>query len=198
MYDSASGDITRLLRVLRSGDRGALDRLLELIYPELRKLAARQLRDERRDHTLQPTAVVNEAYLRLVAHDAQTWQNRSHFFGAAATVMRRVLIDHARASRARKRGGGQPSVALDEDVAAADGPSVDVLALDAALTDLEQRSARQARIVELRYFTGLSVPETAEALQVNPRTVDRDWAAARAWLRLRLGSGRLVSSAHDV
>jgi RNA polymerase sigma factor (TIGR02999 family) len=161
---------------------------MELIYAELRRIAARQFREERPGHTLQPTALVNEAYLRLVAHNGQTWESRAHFFGAAAVIMRRVLIDHARASRADKRGGGQAAVMLDEASQAVNGPSIDLLALDVALTDLARISPRQGRIVELRYFGGLSVPETAEALGLNPRTVDRDWAAAKAWLRRRLHS----------
>ncbi len=159
---------------------------MELIHAELRRIAGRLFRRERTGHTLQPTALVNEAYVRLVAHDGQTWANRAHFFAAAAEVMRRVLIDHARANRAEKRGGGCATALLDEAHIAVDGPSIDLLALDMALNDLARLSARQARIVELRYFAGLSVPDTAEALGVNPRTVDRDWATARAWLRRRL------------
>lgn len=183
-----SPNVTLLLRQLRSGGFATRNLLAELIYPELRRTAERQFRAERPGHTLQPTALVNEAYLRLVEHDGQTWESRAHFFGAAAEVMRRILIDHARASRADKRGGGQATVALDETIAAASAPSIDVLALDAALTDLAKISPRQSRIVELRYFGGLSVRDTAEALGLNARTVDRDWATAKAWLRRRLQS----------
>jgi RNA polymerase sigma factor (TIGR02999 family) len=186
MTTSRNPNVTFLLRQLRSGDRAILDQLTELIYPELRRLAARRFQAERTGHTLQPTALVNEAYLRLVAHDGQTWESRAHFFGAAAEIMRRILIDHARGCRAEKRGGGRGSLPLDEAMVVADAPSIDLLALDAALTDLAKLSHRQARIVELRYFAGLSVPETAEVLGLNPRTIDRDWATARAWLRRRL------------
>jgi RNA polymerase sigma-70 factor, ECF subfamily len=162
------------------------NQLVELIYPALRRMAVRQFRAERPGHALQATALVHEAYLRLVAHEEQTWEGRSHFFGAAAEIMRRILIDHARAGLADKRGGGQATVPLHETIAAAEGPSIDLLELDLALTELAKISPRQSRIVELRYFGGLSVPEVAEALGVNARTVDRDWAAAKAWLRRRL------------
>jgi RNA polymerase sigma factor (TIGR02999 family) len=163
-----------------------MDRLMTLIYPELRRLARRQFRAERSDHLLQPTALVNEAYLRLVSHEAHTWENRSHFYGAAAQLMRRILIDHARAQRARKRNGDYAAIPLEEVAVFSEEPSIDVLALDEALTDLEKLSPRQVRIVELRYFAGSSIPEIAETLGMNARTVDRDWAAARAWLRHRL------------
>jgi RNA polymerase sigma factor (TIGR02999 family) len=178
--------VTVLLGRLRRGDRSALTELMEVVYPDLREVARALLRRERPGHVLQATALVNEAYIRLVAHHDQNWQNRPHFFGAAATLMRRILVDYARARRTRKRGGGQTFIAADESGRAVDAPSVDLLALDCALDQLEHVSARQARIVELRYFAGLSVPETAEALGMNARTVDRDWAAARVWLRRRL------------
>lgn len=178
-------EITVLLRRARSGDESTLKALVELVYPELRALARAYFRRERPGHVLQTTALVNEAYLRLVSHEHHDWRNRAHFFGAAAQIMRRILVDYARAGRAQKRGGDH--VALS-DIAdpVADGRSVELLALDEALSELEKLSARQARIVELRYFAGLSVSETAEALGVNARTVDRDWAAARAWLRRRM------------
>jgi RNA polymerase sigma factor (TIGR02999 family) len=181
-----AGAVTLLLRQIRSIDSSSLERLVELIYPELRRLARGQLRRERPGHVLQPTALVNEAYLRLVAHDEQNWENRAHFFGAAAQAMRRILVDYARGQNARKRDAAWLPPA--EAVAAhlGDVAAVDLLALDQALTELEKRSTRQARVVQLRYFGGLSVPETAEALGVTQRTVDRDWATARAWLRLRL------------
>jgi RNA polymerase sigma factor (TIGR02999 family) len=181
-----SANVTLLLRQLRSGDPATRNQLTELIYPALRRIAGRQFRAERTGHTLQPTALVNEAYVRLVAHEEQTWRSRTHFFGAAAEVMRRILIDHARACRAGKRGGGQAMASIEDVTSATEGPSVDLLALDVALAELATISPRQSRIVELRYFGGLSVPETAEALGLNSRTVDRDWAAAKAWLRLRL------------
>ena len=159
--------------------------LMEVVYPELRRLARGLFRAERHGHLLQPTALVNEAYVRLIAHNHHNWHNRVHFFGAAAELMRRILVDHARANQARKRGGGTVTT-LEAAQLVADAPSIEILALDRALNELEQVSPRQVRIVELRYFGGLSVPETAEALGVNPRTVDRDWAAARVWLRRRL------------
>jgi RNA polymerase sigma factor (TIGR02999 family) len=159
---------------------------MELVYPELRKLARGLLRRERSGHVLQPTALVNEAYLRVVAHEHHNWQNRAHFFGAAAQLMRRILVDHARAIHAKKRDSDRALMELTAVGLVAQTQSIDMMALDDALGDLEQLSPRQARIVELRYFGGLSVPETAEALGINPRTVDRDWAAARAWLRRRL------------
>lgn len=183
--DPNPGAVTHLLQRLQTGDRTALPRLVDLVYPELRRVARGLLRNERPDHVLQPTALVNEAYLRLVAHERQDWQNRAHFFGAAAQLMRRILVDYARASSAKKRRNGSVVEPEPETVAAPER-SVEIIALDAALNELEGVSARQARIVELRYFGGLSVPETAEALGLNPRTVDRDWAAARVWLRRKL------------
>ena len=179
------GAITVLLGRLRRGDDASLRDLIQAVYPELRRVARGLLRRESPGHILQPTALVHETYVRLVAHDQHNWQNRAHFFGAAAQLMRRILVDHARAARARKRGGdGTGALEMCDVIAAA--PSIDVLALDRALEQLEHVSPRQARIVELRYFAGLSVPETAEALGMNSRTVDRDWAAARVWLRRRL------------
>src|SRR5262245_3476008 len=180
------GEVTVLLRQLGAGDRSALDRLVELIYPELRRLARRHLRDERAGHVLQPTALVNEVYVRLVGHEQHCWANRSHFFGAAARLMRRILVDYARAERAQKRGGGHVLVPLDVAAPVLDGSPVDFVSLDEALDALARVSSRQAQIVELRYFGGLTVAEVAEALQMNARTVDRDWAIARAWLRRRL------------
>jgi RNA polymerase sigma factor (TIGR02999 family) len=186
-----AGAVTVLLARLQRGDRAALSELMDALYPELRTLARALLRSERPNHSLQPTALVNEAYIRLVGHRAHNWEHRAHFFGAAAQLMRRVLVDYARARLAHKRGGNGVVVTVDVAEAAdvsADAPSLEVLALDQALADLARVSQRQARIVELRYFGGLSVPETAEALGMNARTVDRDWAAARVWLRRRLRS----------
>jgi len=180
------GEITRLLRRITPGDQATLNDLMDAVYPELRKLAHRHLRRERAGHVLQPTALAHEAYIRLVAHRDQCWENRLHFFGAAARTMRRILVDYARAAQAAKRGGGHMAVAWVDDAAMADVPSLEMLALDAALTELQSAAPRQAQIVELRYFGGLSVPEIAQALGMNPRTVDRDWAAARVWLRRRL------------
>jgi RNA polymerase sigma factor (TIGR02999 family) len=184
--NSQPGEVTLLLRRFRAGDGEAASRLMELIYPELRRIARVQFRNERQDHELQPTALVHEAYLRLVAHEHHTWENRGHFFAAAANVMRRVLIDHARSRNAQKRTGARTPNPLIETLALTQEQSADLLDLDQALTELEELSPRQARVVELRYFSGLSVPEIATALGLNPRSVDRDWATARAWLRARL------------
>jgi RNA polymerase sigma factor (TIGR02999 family) len=184
--NSNAGDVTLLLRQLQRGDQKTLTPLIELVYPELRKLARGLLRQEHRSHVLQATALVNEAYMRLVAHEHHTWKNRAHFFGASAHIMRRILVDHARASCAMKRSGGRTIVDLKDVELTTEGRSLDIIALDHALGELEDVSPRQARIVELRFFCGLSVAETAEALGANPRTVDRDWAAARVWLRRRL------------
>ena len=181
----ASGEITVLLRRFKTGDRETLGRLMDLIYPELQTLARRHLRRERPGHVMQPTALVNEAYLRIVGHDHHDWKNRAHFFGAASELMRRILVDHARAQRAQKRDASQMTGPVAQgDEGAPD--AVDVIALHEALDALERLSPRQARIVKLRYFGGMTVPEVAEALDITARTVDRDWAAARAWLRLRL------------
>lgn len=180
------GEVTLLLRMFRAGDVDATSRLMALIYPELRKIAQVQFRREREDHDLQPTALVHEAFLRLVAHEHHTWENRGRFFAAAANVMRRILIEHARARSAQKRDGASTRIPLDDVLTLTHEQSADLLDLDQALTELEHLSPRQARVVELRYFSGLSVPEIASALGLNPRSVDRDWATARAWLRNRL------------
>lgn len=180
------GEVTLLLRRFRRGNDPSVARLMELIYPELRKLAGAQFRRERCGHVLQPTALVHEAYFRLLGHANHDWESRAHFYAAAANVMRRVLIDCARARKAAKRGGEGTAAGLDRALGLSEEQSTDLLDLDRALADLETLSPRQARVVELRYFVGLSVPETAVALGVNPRSVDRDWATARAWLRGRL------------
>ena len=183
---STPGDVTLLLGRLQRRDRTTPAALMERVYPELRKLARGQLRHERPDHLLQPTALVHEAYVRLVNHRHHHWRNRAHFCGAAARLMRRILVDYARAGQALKRGGDRAQVALDGAEIATDAPSIDMLALDQALTDLERVSPRQARVVKRRYFGGLTVAEAAEALGTHPRMVDRDWSAARVWLRRRL------------
>lgn len=183
---TSPGEVTRLLREFQPGDGESASRLMELIYPELKKMARARFRHERRDHDLQPTALVHEAYMRLVRHEHHTWESRAHFFAASGNIMRRVLVEYARSRNAQKRQGGRSLIPLDESLPLTDEQSADLLDLDLALTELEQRSPRQARVVELRYFTGLSVPEVAAALGLNPRSVDRDWAAARAWLRTRL------------
>jgi len=183
-------DLTRMLIAWRDGDPGALDRLVPLVYDELRRQARLQLRRERAGHTLQPTALVHEAFLRLAGQRRAQWQNREQFFAVAARAMRRVLVDHARARGAAKRGDGRTLIALDEAPAPSAPPGVDVLALDRALDRLGEIDPRQARVVELRYFGGLTAPETASALDVSLATVNRDWAMARAWLFRELGGGR--------
>jgi RNA polymerase sigma factor (TIGR02999 family) len=177
-------DVTRLLAEWAGGDEAALDRLMPLVYQELRRIADRALGRERQGHTLQATALVHEAYLRLVQQHS-AFQNRAHFFAIASQVVRRILVDHARRRDSIKRGAGEAPVILDMDVAD-DAPTVDALALDEALTRLESLDAQQARIVEMRFFGGLTVEETADVLNISPRTVKRDWSMARAWLRREL------------
>ncbi|HTK29356.1 MAG TPA: sigma-70 family RNA polymerase sigma factor [Vicinamibacterales bacterium] len=181
MADS-SGEVTRLLVNWSQGDLRAREALLPLVYGELRRLAASYLRREREDHTLQPTALVHEAYLRLVEERRVNWQGRSHFFGVAATLMRRILVDHARARLSGKRGGGMPRVPLTDTVMMSRERPDELLALDQGLTRLALVDPQQGRIVELRAFAGLSVEETSQALGISPATVKRDWAVARAWL----------------
>lgn len=180
-------EITALLHEWRRGDPTALERLTPAIYSELRRLAARQMRLERTGHSLQPTALVHEAYLRLGSATAD-WQDRAHFFAIAASIMRQILVDHARSKRRLKRGGGAHAVEMPEIADGREGNIVDLLAIDAALRDLGQVDARKVRVVELRFFAGLSVEETAMVLEVSPNTVIRDWAVAKAWLGKRLGS----------
>jgi RNA polymerase sigma-70 factor, ECF subfamily len=171
------------------GDKPALETLMPLVYAELRRLAAHYLKGERPGQTLQPTALVHEAYLKLLKDRPERWQNRAHFCAIAAHAMRQILIERARARDALKRGGGQPRVTFDEGLPAASSePAVDLLSLDAALDRLAALDAGQARIVELRYFGGLSIEETAEAMGISPATVKRHWAVARAWLAKELGN----------
>jgi len=186
---SPESDITRLLQNWQHGDREAFDRLIPLVYEELRLLASRQLAGEWRANRLQTTAVVSEAYVRLFGQREVDWQNRGHFFAIAAQMMRRILVDHARREQRQKHGGGVTHVAIAEaaDVpAAAAVDAVDALALDRALGKLEQLDPEQARIVELRFFGGLSIDETAAALQVSPATIKREWALAKGWLHAEL------------
>jgi RNA polymerase sigma factor (TIGR02999 family) len=174
--------VTELLEAWSGGDREALDRLVPLVYAELRRRARAQLARERGAHTLQPTALVHEAFLRLVDQRGARWQNRAQFYAVAAQVMRRILVDHARARAAAKRGGDAVRVALEAVEESGASPEVDILALHQTLERLAAQDERQARVVELRYFGGLSVEETAEVLGVAEITVKRDWAMARAWL----------------
>ena len=186
--DPPSG-VTELLRRWNSGDREAMDRLMPIVYDELRRLAAGYLKGERPGHTLQPTALVHEAYLRLVRQDRVEWQNRAHFFGIAASMMRRVLVDHARRRQAEKRdaGGFRLTLQLGEAFEAARDP--ELLELDQALGRLERLDADQARVVELRFFGGLTVEETAVVLGISTATVQREWRTAKAFLRDEMASG---------
>ena len=181
-------DVTGLLDDWSRGDRRALDRLLPLVYAELRRIAARQLRHERAGHTLQPTALVHEAYLRLVDQRSVDWQNRAHFFGVAAQVMRRILVDHARRKAAKKRGAGARRVPLEEANETEAPSEIPVLALDQALARLEQLDRELAQIVELRTFGGLTIDEAAHVLKVSPSTAKRQWRTARAWLTRELAA----------
>ena len=178
----SSESITQLLTEWRDGDKTALDRLIPLVYEELRRLAHHYLRRERPGYTLQTTALVNEAYLRLVDHKGMRWQNRAHFYAVAAQAMRRILVDHARSRDAAKRGGGANLIGLDEAATAAQMQAANLLALNEALNQLALIDKRKSRIVELRYFGGMSVEETAEVIGVSPVTVMREWSSAKAWL----------------
>ncbi len=187
MSSKSRDDITRLLHAWAGGDAAALSRLVEMVYPELRRIAARHLRNERPGHTLQPTALVNEAYMCLAQQQpGKQWQDRSHFFAVAAHVVRGVLVDHARARRATKRGSGAVSLELTVANASVAEAPVDVLDLDAALQALEAMDVEQVRIVELRYFAGLSIDETAAALGTSASTVKRGWLAAKTYIRRHL------------
>lgn len=184
-------ELTRLLHEWAQGDAQALPRLIDAVYPELHRIAARHLRGERQGHTLQPTALVSEAYLRLVKQPAgKQWQDRTHFFAVAARVVRAVLVDHARARLATKRGSGAISVELSDAVAPVSAPPVDLIDLNSALAALEQIDPQQSRIVELRYFGGLSIDETAEVLAVSASAVDRDWLVAKTWIRRHMNGER--------
>lgn len=186
---TGSHDVTDLLANYRAGERGAVERILPVLYDELRELAARELRGERRDHTLQVTALVHEAFLKLVAQDRQDYSNRAHFLAIAAQAMRRVLLHHAEKRRAAKRGGGGARVTLHEAQLFVEDRSADVLAVDEALQRLATLDADKARLVELRYFGGMTAEECAEALGMSQRTVEREWRFARAWLRADLTRG---------
>ena len=178
--------ITQLLTEASNGDQAALDALLPLVYQELRRLAAHYLRQERPDHTLQATALVHEAYLRLVDQTNISWQNRAHFFSVSAQVMRHILVDRARSHGAEKRGGGERKLSLDEAVSFFEQRDVNLVALDEALNELTQLDAQQSRIVELRFFGGLTIEEIAEVLKITPGAVRYDWRMAKAWLHRAL------------
>lgn len=182
-------DVTEILERVRQGDKDAPARLMPLVYDELRRLADHYLRQERSDHTLQATALVHEAYLKLTDQTRVSWQNRAHFFGVAAQLMRRILVDHARQHLAAKRGGYQKKLSLDDAVGYMQRRDIDLIALDDALNALAKLDERQSRIVELRFFGGLTIEETAEALGVSPATVKVDWSMAKAWLRREISGG---------
>jgi RNA polymerase sigma factor (TIGR02999 family) len=183
---NSSTQVTLLLGRWRGGDREALDALIPLVYTELKQIAQHYLRDERPGHTLQSTALVHEAYVRLIRQDLPQWQNRAHFFAVAAQLMRQILVDHARAYRADKRGGGACKLALEEADQDAQQVDVDIVALDDALKTLSEMDPQQGRVVELKFFGGLSIEDTAEVLGVSSSTVKRDWVTARAWLHREL------------
>ncbi len=192
-------DITALLQSWKRGDQEALERLAPLVYAELRGIAARAMARERRDHTLQSTALVHEAFLRLVDQRRMDWQSRGHFFALAAHLMRRILVDHARHVSRAKRGGAAPRVSLEdagEVAGAAPAGGVDIQLLDAALRKLDALDPTQGRIVELRFFGGLTVEEAADVLDLSPRTVKRDWAVARAWLFRELAGAAAGGDPH--
>jgi RNA polymerase sigma factor (TIGR02999 family) len=182
VVSDSSKQVTELLADWSRGDLQAREALMPLVYDELRRLAASYLRRERPDHTLQATALVNEAYLRLVEEKSVNWQSKSHFFGVSAKLMRRILVDHARSHLAEKRGSGMPKMGLTEAIVMSQEQPADLLALDESLTHLAVLDPQQGRIVELRVFVGLTVEETAQVLNISPATVKRDWAVAKAWL----------------
>ena len=187
MASSPSQAVTKLLLAWSGGEDAALERLVPLVYRELRQIARRYMYGERASHTLQATALVNEAYLRLIDCRRVRWQNRAHFFAISAQLMRRILVDQARARNYQKRGGGQQELTLDEGLVVSPRRGRDIIALDGALEALSANDARKARVVELRFFGGLSVEETAEVLKVSQETVLRDWRMAKAWLARELG-----------
>lgn len=175
-------EITRWLAASKGSDTATLEKLLPLVYQELHRHAAAFFRRERAGHTLQPTALVHEVYLKLMKQDSARWQNRGQFFAVAARMMRRILVSHARSRQAAKRGGNETRITLNEEATPAPARDVNLLALDEALTKLEAMDAEKSRMVELRFFSGLSVEETAEVMGVSPRTIDRQWHTAKAWL----------------
>lgn len=190
MDESQPQEVTVLLRRWSAGDREALDRLIEIVYPELHRIAMRHLRQERRDPTLQCTALVHEAYLRLAGKQEPQWSDRSHFFAVASKIIRGILVDYRRARASAKRGGGEERVLLEEAAVSTGQDPVDLLDLDTALTELEQLDPQQASIVEMRFFGGLGVEETAHVLGISPATVKRDWVLAKTWIHRRLSGAR--------
>lgn len=192
MEEHLPSEVSLLLQGWRNGDRQALDTLLPLVYKELRRLAHFQLQKERPDHTLQSAALVHEAYLRLIGLNAPQWESRTHFFAIAAQLMRQILVDYARRRRASKRGGSLCKLSLEDAKVASSGKDVDVVALDDALSALAKIDPRQSRVVELRFFAGLTLQEISEAMDIAPATVQRDWIAARAWLHREISRNSRV------
>jgi len=188
--ETSSPSVSQLLRRWNDGDSEVIEQLLPLIYGELRRMAQRYMRQQPSGHTLQTTALIHEAYLRLVGQEERRWENRAHFFGVAAQAMRHILVDYARARRTTKRGGEARAVSLEEAAIVSAERTAELVALDDALTELARLSPRQSRVVELRYFGGLSVAETAEVLAVSSDTVTRDWNQAKAWLNRELDQSR--------
>ena len=187
----APTEFTQLLVNWRNGDKSALDQMTPVVYEELRRLARFFLAAERSDHTLQPTALVHEAYVRLVDQHAVDWKNRAHFLGVAASMMRRILINHARARQAAKREGFTQAISLEDALGVFTNPRIDVLALNRALQELTEMDPQQGRVVELRYFGGLTIEETAEVMEISPATVKREWNTARLWLLQQMEGSQL-------
>jgi RNA polymerase sigma-70 factor (ECF subfamily) len=194
MSTPSPGDVTELLQAWGRGEEAALDRLIPLVYRDLHLRARRCMAGERVEHSLQTTALIHEAYLRLVGPSPAAWESRGHFFAVAARAMRRILVDHARARRAQKRGGQANPVTLDEQLVVAGGPDRDLVSLDDALQALATFDERKARVVEMRFFGGLSVEETAEVLKVSPQTVLRDWKLAKVWLLREMKRGEAATA----
>ncbi len=194
MTRPAPEEMSQLLRDWSNGDQEALDKVMPVVYQELHRLAHHYMRRERVGHTLQTTALVNEAYMRLADYKKMRWQSRAHFFAVAAQVMRRILVEKARSKKFAKRGGGAHQISLDETAIVSAGRSAEVIAVDEALTDLESWDPRKGRIVELRFFGGLSIEETAEVLKVSPTTVQREWRSAKAWLHRAISEGSSIEA----
>jgi RNA polymerase sigma factor (TIGR02999 family) len=186
MTAASKENVTQILQAWSSGNQKAFDELFSIVYKELHRIAAAYMRRERPTHTLQPTALINEAYLKLVDKPTMNWRNRAHFYAVAAKIMRRILIDHAREHAAQKRGGGNEKLALEEGLVHEEERDVDLVKLDEALSAFEKIDPEKSRIIELRFFGGLSIEETAEVLSISASTVKRDWRTARAWLRRSL------------
>ncbi len=194
----ADGEVTEILAEMREGSHDAWKRLMPLIYAELRQLAARSLRNEREDHTLQATALVHEAYLRLVGQTKVEWRDRAHFIAAAGQTIRRVLVDHARTRMRRKRSGRRPRIQLDETLAVLPHRDIDLVALDEAMIKLAEHAPRKAAVVEMRFFGGATVEETAEVFGITTRSIERDWKFARAWLFREIAKGDHAPGGDDL